>query len=155
MRVAMSTNLDTSAERAWTEVQTSRLLNHVAWPLLSFEPINPPTFPAMWQEGRYLVRMRAFGVISIGQQWIVITKPMLGPDRYQLRDDGHGNLFSRWDHVITVEPLGAGRCCYTDEVEVEAGLLTPIMRLFVYVFYAHRQRRWRRLVRNHFSYRSR
>lgn len=152
MRVTISTNLATSAERAWAEVQTSRLLDYVARPMLSFKPVDPSLWPEIWQEDKYLVRMYAFGVIWFGEQWIVITKPLLGPDRYQLRDNGHGKLISRWDHLITIERLDSRTCRYTDKIDVEAGILTPLVWSFALAFYAHRQRRWRKLVKSGFSY---
>jgi hypothetical protein len=152
VRVKLSTILDVSADRAWAEVQTSRLLDYVAWPLQAFEPLDPPALPDVWEEGRYRVRLRMFGLIPIGSQWIVISVPSRGPERYQVRDNGHGSIVSRWDHLITIEPISASRCRYTDEVEVEAGLLTPFVWAFARVFYSHRQRRWRRLVATSFDY---
>lgn len=151
VRVKLTTDLDVPAERAWAEVRTSRLLDHVAAPLQAFEPVEPPVLPDVWQEGRYLVRLRMFGVLPIGMQWIVISFPDASPERYQLRDNGHGSLVSTWDHLITIEPLAADRCRYTDEVEVRAGLLTPFVWAFARLFYAHRQRRWRRLVATRFA----
>ena len=150
MRVTLSTILDTSAERAWAEVQTPRLLDHVAWPLLTFRYTEP--VGRVWPEGVHQALLRGFGVLPMGMQRIDISKPMPGPNRYQLRDNGSGDLISRWDHLITIEPLSANRCRYTEEVEVSAGILTPFIWLFALLFYAHRQRRWRALVRSNFSY---
>lgn len=152
VKIAISTMLDTSAERAWTEVQTSRLLEYIAWPLLTFAPIGSARLPAQWRESVHPVRLRALGLWPLGEQRIVTTKPMLGPDRYQLRDKGSGDLVSRWDHMITIESAGPSRCRYTDEVDVSAGVLTPFVWAFARIFYAHRQRRWRRLVGNDFAY---
>ena len=45
MRVKLSIILGARAERVWAEVQTSRLLNFVAWPLHTFEPLDPPALP--------------------------------------------------------------------------------------------------------------
>ena len=63
-----------------------------------------------------------------------------------------GALIRRWDHLITIEPAGPRRTRYTDWVEAEAGLLTPLVWAFARVFYAHRQRRWQRLVAHGFRY---
>ncbi|WP_374137484.1 hypothetical protein [Sphingomonas sp.] len=85
-------------------------------------------------------------------QRIDISKPMPGPNRYQMRDNGSGDLIKRWDHWITIEPIAPDRCRYTDEVEVSAGIFTPFIWLFALVFYAHRQSRWRALVKSGFAY---
>lgn len=49
-------------------------------------------------------------------------------------------LTRRWDHWITIA-LGttSGTTHYTDRVEIEAGLLTPLIAGFARVFYARRQ----------------
>jgi len=37
---------------------------------------------------------------------------------------------------------------YTDEIEIQAGWLTPGIWLFAQLFYRHRQRRWKALLRS-------
>lgn len=67
--IAISTTiLDCAPDRAWQEVQTSRLLAYITAPLVVFEPVSPPALPERWVEGRYLVRMRLFGRIPFGNQ---------------------------------------------------------------------------------------
>lgn len=94
--------------------------------------------------------MLLLGFIPLGWQNIVIEKPL--PDKaWALRDNGSGGMVSVWDHHIFVAPEGSGTR-YTDEVRVEAGLLTPFVVLFTHLLYRYRQYRWRRLVRNGFDY---
>lgn len=156
MVIELSTLLDASPERIWEEVNRPSLLRYVAHPLVRFEPISPPTFPERWEEGEYRVRIWQFGIIPLGWQVIRIERPEgAGPARRrQLRDNGSGALAWKWDHLITVEPeAGApGRTRYTDRVEIEAGALTVPVSIFARVFYGHRQRRWRYLVRSGFDY---
>lgn len=149
--IRRSMMLDISAERAWAAIQEPRLLNHIAYPLQTFKPVDPPKLPATWAESRYKVRLRLFGVVPIGEQWIVIGILERGPDRYRMRDDGHGDLVRRWEHRITIEALSSSRCRYTDEVEIDAGVLTPLVAAFASVFFRHRQRRWRALVASDFA----
>lgn len=151
MRIQRSMVLDVSAERAWAMVGRPDLLQHVVYPLQVFEPMDPDALPAVWSDGRYKVRCRMFGIVPVGEQWIVISTVEAGPGRYVLRDDGHGDLATRWDHCITIRPISIDRCRYTDEVEIEAGLLTPFVVAFAWVFYRHRQRRWRALVASDFA----
>lgn len=40
------------------------------------------------------------------------------------------------------------RCRYTDRIEMEAGVLGPVLWLGSLVFFLHRQRRLRRLARS-------
>jgi hypothetical protein len=56
MIAASATILDCPPERAWQELQTSRLLIFITAPLVRFVPVDPPALPAIWAEERYLVR---------------------------------------------------------------------------------------------------
>lgn len=114
--------------------------------------MTPPAFPERWEEREYRVRVRQFGFLPVGWQVIGIERPESGGAARTLRDNGRGTLARRWDHHITVELTSDGQTLYTDRVEIEAGLLTLAVWSFARAFYAHRQRRWRRLVANGFRY---
>ena len=152
MTLELSTFLDAPPEKVWEEVNRPALLRYVARPLLAFEPTDPPAFPERWEEREYRVRMKQFGVVPVGWQVIGIERPEPEGSARVLRDNGRGTLARRWDHLITVESAGPGRTRYTDRLEVEAGPLTPFVWAFARAFYAHRQRRWRRLVASGFEY---
>lgn len=146
MRVSLSTILPISAEAAWDLVQTTASLEHVSAPLLNFVPIEPRAFPAVWSERAYHVRVLLFGAIPMGEQWIDVSRLATGPDGFKLRDNGRGSLARRWDHLISIAPLGPGTCRYTDRVDIAAGVLTPMIWAFAQLLYRHRQRRWRALA---------
>jgi hypothetical protein len=146
LRFLLSTKLPITAEEAAALVATPALLNHIAAPLLRFVPIDPPVLPEVWGERRYHVRVMLGGLLPLGRQWIDISRHG-GPDGgFRMRDNGSGDLARRWDHWITITPDDAGGCAYTDDVEIDAGLLTPLVWSFAKLFYAHRQRRWRALA---------
>lgn len=58
-----------------------------------------------------------------------------------------GGLVRVWNHRMRVEPVSEAGCLYADRIELHAGLLTPLVWLFAAAFDRHRQRRWRRLLR--------
>jgi hypothetical protein len=164
MTVEISTTLPASPDRIWEMVNRPVLLHYVAWPLLTFEPIDPSTFPDRWEEREYRVQMKAFGMVPLGWQVIGIERSV-GRDATadggtvrRLRDNGRGRILRRWDHVITIEPAGSTeesrdsgqgpvqKTRYTDHVEIEAGVLTPVVGVLARGFYTHRQRRWHRLL---------
>jgi len=151
MLVKISTVLSCPPERVWQEVQTPRLLLQIAYPLVVFEPVQPSAFPETWDEENYLVRMRLFGFLPFGEQWIVIKKTISG-EKYEMLDDGHSRIIKQWRHLITVQQTSEGFTRYTDTVDIEAGWLTPGIWLFATIFYSHRQRRWRKLVGKDFRY---
>ena len=149
MKVELSTPIDLPAEAVWAEVQTVPLLMHIAWPLVRFVPVGKEPLDAFKTGGRYLMKLRLFGFLPFGTQWIVTSlhEPENGTWPRRLRDDGHSAMIRKWDHWITVAPNPDGGTDYRDEVEISAGMLTPFVWIFAQLFYRHRQRRWRRLAR--------
>ena len=150
MKVSRSTHIALKPEAVWAEVQTAGLLQHIAWPLVCFIPVDAAAFESFQPGGRYQVKLRLFGMIPLGTQWIVSSlheaKGTQWPKR--LRDDGYSALISRWDHWITVMPEPNGGTRYSDEVDVSAGAVTPFIWAFAQIFYWHRQRRWRGLAKS-------
>ena len=147
-RISEETVLGCSADQAWKLVQTSALLQHVAWPLVTFTPVDPPTFPATWPAGGTIrLRSRAFGVIPLGVRTLYFA--VIDEQAREIRTREHDTLFRRWDHRIVVQPLDSARSRYLDDVTIDAGRLTSLLRPLVTLFYRHRQRRWRRLAASH------
>ena len=149
MKVDLSTRIGLPVETVWTEVQTPALLKHIAWPLLRFVPADSEPLETFKPGGRYLVKLRLFGFLPFGTQWIVTSlhQPEEGEWPRRLRDDGYGPMIRKWDHWITIAPNPDGGTDYRDEVDISAGVLTPFIWAFAQVFYQHRQRRWRALAR--------
>jgi hypothetical protein len=48
-----------------------------------------------------------------------------------------------WNHRILLKRLSDAETRYTDEVEIHAGALTPLVWIWSMVFYRHRQHKWR------------
>lgn len=154
MKLRLSTILNTPIEQVFEWLQTPRLLQYIAHPLIEFRAIEPVTFPEVWTVGDYRVEMRFLGLIGIGEQNIRIRlepAQQIPGQRYQLLDDGYSHLIQRWHHTIYLEALHNGFTRYVDELELEAGLLTKPVWLFAYLFYTYRQHRWRQLVRDDFG----
>lgn len=155
MRIERSLLLACAPQRCLEAVQTPRLLRYVAYPVLEFAPLTPPTWPERWQATQYLVSVRLLGLLPIGRQWVNISwrdrSDEFGHFHVELRDEGRGTLMSKWDHRITIE-AGAQGSRYTDRVDIQAGLLTPLVWLFAWCFFWHRQRRWQKLVAAGFDF---
>lgn len=127
------------------------LLEYVAYPMVKFIPIVPAEFPKTWDQGKYLVQMKLFGVIPLGKQNIVIEKVKENKEEFILRDNGSGELIRVWDHLITIKKVGDNMIHYKDEVSIDAGLLTPFIWMYAMVFYHWRQLRWKRLISTNFK----
>ena len=150
MLVDVSTYLPCKPEQAISHAGTTRLLQHVAAPLIKMRPIQPSQLPEIWSEGTYWVFMYLFGFIPFGKQAMVVSFPECG-QAFCVRDNGYGTFMRTWDHVVTIEKSGDGTL-YRDRLTVKAGILTPLVWGFAQIFYRHRQRRWRNLVARSFNY---
>jgi hypothetical protein len=146
MRVHVETVLPCPPDRVWAEVQTARLLWEVIDPFLRFEPVGGEAFPERWESGMTVRgRAYAFGRVPLGLHTIYYER--VDHERREIQTREHGGLLRRWDHRMSVRPAPGRRTLYADEVEVEAGLLTPVVWAYAQFFYRHRQRRWRRIAR--------
>jgi hypothetical protein len=68
--------------------------------------------------------------------------------RLELASEEAGGIVRRWNHRIRLARDTEQSCRYTDEIEVQAGMLTPFVWAYAHLFYRYRQRRWRRLARS-------
>jgi hypothetical protein len=58
-----------------------------------------------------------------------------------------GGVIKTWNHNIIVQRIDTDSCNYTDNVEIKAGVLTPLIWLYAHLFYRYRQFRWRFLIK--------
>jgi hypothetical protein len=90
-----------------------------------------------------------FGVLPVGRHRLTIQ--VIDEAGRRVQSDESSALLRSWRHLITIEPRGRGACQYTDVVEIDAGLLTPIVTTWAAGFYRWRQHRWRSLARRHLA----
>jgi len=147
--VTVSSHFALPPEKVWEQVRRPALLLYVAQPILAFTS-RDGGWPAQWDHRVYHAGLRAFGVLPVGEQVIGIEYQPEQPSGYKMRDKGRGGLISRWDHMMVIEPEGDGTR-YTDRVEIEAGVLTPVACAFARFFYTHRQKRWQQLIAQDFA----
>lgn len=153
LRICLTSTLPAPAEWVAAQLQTTALFRQITAPLLQFTPVRGP-WPTHWPLGDTELRFSLFGLLPMGRQTARISAHACAiPGAWPLlRDNGTGQLMRVWDHRITVHSLPGApeRTCYTDEVFVRARhlpwLMTPISAAFAWVFYRHRQRRWRQLA---------
>jgi hypothetical protein len=146
MRVYVETQLPCEGDSAWDAVQTAALFSEVAYPMATIRPPVGETLPERWQpESSIRCRCYLFGLIPIGTRTVQFEK--IDHESREMQTRESDPLVRRWDHVIRVRPDGPGRCRYSDEIEIKAGMLTLFIWLYAMVFYRHRQRRWRRVAR--------
>ena len=128
-------------EAVFRKLQKLETLQYIAWPYASFEPVGDTAH--IWTAGSTSsYRFRLFGVIPFGTHTIHIIR--FGPDGVSSRE-GNEHV-PVWNHDITMSPADAGHTRYTDCVDIQAGWKTVFVWLWANAFYAHRQRKWIRLL---------
>ena len=143
MRINLSTPLEAPADLVWELLHKTQSLRYVAKPLLCFKGDLPERWPGPGGVVR-VEKMLLFCVIPAWSHELRMIR--FDENEREILSNEQGGPVKIWNHRITVEPLSEKRCHYTDELEVRAGTLTPLIWLFAHLFYKYRQMRWRSLA---------
>jgi hypothetical protein len=147
MLARISTIFDCTVEQLWDEISRPASLRFIAAPLLHFEPLVASDLDGEWVVGKtYALRLSLFGLLPAGEHRITLAS--IDREANLIESTESGTLSPVWNHTIRFHPLGAGKLHYSDEIEIQAGLLTGIIWAFAHLFYRHRQRRWKILLRS-------
>ncbi len=142
--ISRTSTLQAPADAVWQAVKKPTTFVHVIGAWLRYPPAERRNEP--WRVGDevtgWLLLLRFIPVTRHTIEVVTI-------------DDETRTLFTReaggfvrtWNHTITVDPLDANSCRYTDRVDIEAGRLTAIVAGFADRFYGYRQQRWQRFAR--------
>lgn len=147
MFARISTQLACTESQLWQYIIKPDSLQFVASPILTFVPIEPGVFDGEWKVGRdYPLKLYFLKVIPLGVHTIHLVK--VDKDKNLISSRESGLLARVWNHTISFQEIEPGTVSYTDEIEIRAGWLTPFIWLFAHVFYRHRQRRLKVLLKN-------
>ena len=141
--ISRTSVLPAPAEEVFSRLKLLSTLRFVAYPYATFAPAG--TDAASWEEGgTYRFYFRLFAVLPLGVHTVEVVE--MDTDCYRICTVESNRFVPVWNHRITLEPLSEQTVRYTDEVEMDAGWKTPFVRLWAKCFYAHRQRRWLKLL---------
>lgn len=139
-----ATELDAPADRVWGALRAPEAFVLVAGGLLRFPAAE--RHGRRWSDGDEIAGWTLlFRVVPWSRHHLRIHR--IDDEHRTLESREHGGAVRTWNHVITVTPLDGDRCRYEDVIDIDAGVLTPVVATFARIFYAHRQRNWRRLAR--------
>ncbi|PIE40730.1 MAG: hypothetical protein CSA49_07030 [Gammaproteobacteria bacterium] len=146
MFVKVSTQLNCTESELWEKIIKLDSLQFVAAPLLAFKAVDSNSQNSTWELGRdYPFKLYLFKYIPLGSHTIQLVK--LDKNQNLILSHESGQLTPVWNHKIYFKELQSGVVSYTDEIEIGAGWLTPAIGIFAHLFYRHRQRRWKALLR--------
>ncbi|MFP5322056.1 MAG: zinc-binding dehydrogenase [Acidimicrobiia bacterium] len=125
--VSVSTELQADADVVFDAVTTVDAFTHVTRGLLTYLPARGRR--GRMHEGDELEGWLLLGgVVPFSRHRLRIER--IDPAERVLRSDEGGGAIRSWRHLIRVTPLAPGRCRYEDVIEIDAGPLTPAVRLF-------------------------
>jgi hypothetical protein len=146
MIARISTILDVTEEDFWKKIMEPRSLQFVASPILSFRPTSTGEFDGEWVEGKtYDLKLYFLKIVPLGHHKIKLVK--IDRKSNTIASNESGTLARVWNHTIWFRKAEQNELLYTDAIEIKAGLLTPAIWLFACLFYRHRQRRWKTLLK--------
>ncbi len=135
-------------ERCWRLVLKTATLDFVTEGFIELQWLD--ALPEEWVEGEaYRTRSKVFGFLPFGG---VHTIKVVKVDHENKILSTHESdaVIKTWNHDLIVQDED-GRVKYTDRIEIDAGFLTFAVCIFAKLFYEHRQRRWRLLLRDQIS----
>lgn len=146
MLARISTQLACTENELWEHIGRPSSLQFVASPLVTFVPLEPGVLDSEWEVGRdYPLKLYLFNFIPLGLHTIQLVKIDRNQNIISSRE--RGLLAPVWNHNISFEEIQPGLVRYADEIEIQAGLLTPFVWFFAQIFYRHRQHRWKALLK--------
>ena|ERR1700754_1839234 len=144
--IQLESELPTGADQVWEALRHPGSFLYVCRGLLGIPALVGRTAPMVPGEiGTYWLWL--FHVIPLSRHTIDVV--VVDPATRTIRTREHGGVLRVWNHELHVEPLTERTCRYRDTVELNAGILTPVLARLGVALYRYRHRRWRKLVRKH------
>lgn len=146
MIARISTHFDCTEEELWKKIIEPKSLQFVASPILSFNPLVKGELDGEWIIGKtYEAKLHFLNILPLGRHRIKI----ITIDRKSniIVSNESGLLAPVWNHTIRFGQSGQRKLRYIDEIEIKAGWLTIAIWVFSHLFYRHRQRRWKILLK--------
>jgi hypothetical protein len=144
LKIKLTTELEAPADAVWGALRKTESFRYVARPLLCLEA----DLPRRWPDRGGVIRVERLLLFCVVPAWShELRFVRLDDEEREMLTHERGGPIREWNHRIRVEPVSERLCRYTDEVEVHAGALTPLVWLLAQLFYRYRQMRWRGLAR--------
>lgn len=125
-----------------------KTLQYIASPYASFEPIDSDE-NIVWTEGKkFIFSFKLFCIIPYGKHEINV----MSFKKNEIYTNESNTFVPIWNHRIVLKGNNDGTTQYSDEVEFGAGWKTSIVWCWANLFYAHRQRKWLKLLKEKVSH---
>ncbi len=139
----IQTSLSNLAAKVWQALLQRDTFLHITHGMLGFR--GAEECPEVFQEGQVIeTRLLFFNLVPGWKHRLRVIR--IDHENMELVSQEEGGLVRRWDHRKWIEEEAEWSCLYTDESDIDAGLLTFFIWAYAHVFYRYRQRRLRQLI---------
>ena len=146
MIARISTYFDCTEEKLWKKIIEPKSLQFVASPILSFKPLVKGDLDDKWVIGKtYELKLYFLNILPLGRHRIKIVT--INRESNTIVSTESSTLVPVWNHTVRLGQCEQNKLIYTDEIEIKAGWLTMATWVFAQLFYRHRQKRWKILLK--------
>lgn len=144
LTVKKSSVFPAAKDEIFRRLQKLKTLQYIAHPYATFKSVDD-TEELIWQEdSAFAFHFKLFALIPFGVHTIKVIQFDIEKGIYTQEGNKHVPV---WNHKIILEKIDENTTKYTDIVEIQAGWKTLFVYLWANSFYAHRQRKWKRLLK--------
>ena len=144
LTVKKSSIFPAAKDEIFRRLQKLKTLQYIAHPYETFKSVDD-TEELTWQEdSAFAFHFKLFALIPFGVHTIKVIQFDIEKGIYTQEGNKHVPV---WNHKIILEKIDENTTKYTDIVEIQAGWKTLFVYLWANCFYAHRQRKWKRLLK--------
>lgn len=144
LTVKKSSVFPAAKDEIFRRLQKLKTLQYIAHPYATFKSVDD-TEELTWQEdSAFAFHFKLFALIPFGVHTIKVIQFDIEKGIYTQEGNKHIPV---WNHKIILEKINENTTKYTDIVEIQAGWKTLFVYLWANCFYAHRQRKWKRLLK--------
>lgn len=144
MTMRKTSLLNAGKQTVFGKLKELKTLQYIAAPMASFIPVENEV-NLKWEPGQTVsFRLWLFRIIPLGIHTIHVKRFDVDQGIFTNESNTYVPI---WNHEILLEEQSDGNCRYTDIVEIGAGWKTPFIWFWANWFYAHRQKKWIRLLK--------
>ena len=111
-----------SAETLWQDLLDPIALAESMKGALTYDGL--PTEPVE-QGQEFTVKLKRWGWFPMGSWTMKVVER--NDENFVLRSEEHGGPVKLYRHRLSIQRTGPETCLYTDEIDVDAGILTPLV----------------------------
>jgi hypothetical protein len=123
--VKVHTQLPTSADHAWRVLARRDTFLYATCGAFGYA-VGAERWPEELHEGQEIqIRILFFHSIPAWRHHLRLVR--VDEERREILWQERGGFIHAWNHRIHIEPENTVRCRYTDEIEIRAGIVTPLV----------------------------